>query len=87
MGLGVECGWNRGKHVREAGSETGLVSWGQATGEPQTSGEDFGCHLHSREDRLGKTLGELPLVAQTQTMAVVILTGCITDILCAARTR
>ena len=61
MGLGMECEWSRGKHVREAGSETGLVSWGQATGEPQTSGEDFGFHLHSREDRHGEDSWGVPL--------------------------
>lgn len=78
-------GWNRGKHVREAGNETGLVSWGQATRdlEHQVRILDFVC----TQERIGmgKTFREFSPVAQTT--AVVILTRCIIDILCAPRTR
>ena len=37
--------------MREAGNETGLVSWDQATGEPRTAADNFGFRLYSREDR------------------------------------
>lgn len=42
--------------MREAGNETGLESWGQATREPRTTGEDFGFRLYSREDRHGEDI-------------------------------
>ena len=47
--------------MREAGNETGLVSWGQATGEPQTLGENFGFRLYSREDRHREDIRGVPL--------------------------